>query len=190
MNGTQQYTMPPQASNAGNAQFDPQGFLGSLLGGVAGGMVGKQIGGSTGQTIGNWAGRIGGGFLPFESGPLTAPPTDFEMQGFWSVLRKIGQGVGTGVDIGKQLGIFQAGQPAVAAAPPTDFEMQGFWSVLRKIGQGVGTGLDIGKQLGIFQAGQPAADNPSSEQMIMLLQQALPAIQALAQQQQMAGRLQ
>ena len=146
MNGTQQYTMPPQASNAGNAQFDPQGFLGSLLGGVAGGMVGKQIGGSTGQTIGNWAGRIGGGFLPFESGPLTAPPTDFEMQGFWSVLRKIGQGVGTGVD--------------------------------------------IGKQLGIFQAGQPAADNPSSEQMIMLLQQALPAIQALAQQQQMAGRLQ
>jgi hypothetical protein len=59
--------------------------------------------------------------------------------------------------------------------------MQGFWSVLKKIGQGVGTGLNVGKQLGIFEAGTPSAGAASQEQLVALLQQALPALQAIAQ---------
>jgi hypothetical protein len=81
-----------------------------------------------------------------------------ELQSFWSVLKKIGQGAQTGLDIGKQLGIFSAGQPGMepaAVAPPTDMELQSFWSVLKKIGQGVQTGVNIGRQVGVFDAGQP-----------------------------------
>jgi hypothetical protein len=78
-----------------------------------------------------------------------------ELQSFWSVLRKIANGAQTGLDIGKQLGVFSAGQPGVQPAAVTDMELQSFWSVLKKIGQGAQTGLDIGKQLGIFSAGQP-----------------------------------
>jgi hypothetical protein len=76
------------------------------------------------------------------------------------VLKKIGQGVQTGVNVGHQLGIFAAGQPGMqpaAAAPPTDMELQSFWSVLKKIGQGAQTGLNIGHNLGIFSAGQPGS---------------------------------
>ena len=79
-----------------------------------------------------------------------------ELQSFWSVLKKIGQGAQTGLDIGRQLGVFNAGQPGVqpAAAQVSDIELQSFWSVLKKIGQGAQTGLDIGRQLGVFNAGQ------------------------------------
>jgi hypothetical protein len=34
-----------------------------------------------------------------------------ELQSFWSVLKKIGQGAQTGLDIGRQIGVFDAGQP-------------------------------------------------------------------------------
>jgi hypothetical protein len=34
-----------------------------------------------------------------------------ELQSFWSVLKKIGQGAQTGLNIGHNLGIFSAGQP-------------------------------------------------------------------------------
>ncbi|WP_315729391.1 hypothetical protein, partial [Bradyrhizobium sp. SZCCHNRI1005] len=85
-------------------------------------------------------------------------PSEMELQSFWSVLKKIGQGVQTGLDVGHDLGIFSAGQPGqqAAAAQPTDMELQGFWSVLKKIGQGAQTGLNIGHTLGIFSTGQPA----------------------------------
>jgi uncharacterized membrane protein (Fun14 family) len=87
-----------------------------------------------------------------------APPTDMELQSFWSVLKKIGQGAQTGLNVGHQLGIFSAGQPGVqpaAVAPPSEMELQSFWSVLKKIGQGVQTGLNVGHQLGVFNTGQP-----------------------------------
>ncbi|WP_193760446.1 hypothetical protein, partial [Bradyrhizobium yuanmingense] len=89
--------------------------------------------------------------------PAAAQVSDMELQSFWSVLKKIGQGVQTGLDVGKQLGVFSA-QPGLqpAAAQVSDIELQGFWSVLKKIGQGAQTGLDIGRQLGVFNAGQPA----------------------------------
>ncbi|PWE80458.1 hypothetical protein XF30_30285, partial [Bradyrhizobium sp. SUTN9-2] len=43
--------------------------------------------------------------------PAAAQVSDIELQGFWSVLKKIGQGAQTGLDIGRQLGVFNAGQP-------------------------------------------------------------------------------
>jgi hypothetical protein len=179
MNDTQEYPSPYNAEG----QFDPQGFLGALLGGAAGRVIGKAIGGSTGQTIGGWAGKIGGGFLPLGADPTAqAAPTDLEMQGFWNVLKKIAQGAQTGINVGKQLGVFQAGAPGGGEqAGPTDLEMQGFWNVLKKIGQGVGTGLNVGKQLGIFEAGTPSAGASQEQQLVALLQQALPALQAIAQ---------
>ena len=140
------------------SQLNPQGIFGSILGGAAGKLIGGLLGGKTGQNIGGIAGNIGGGFLPFAAGPGAAQPSDIELQGFWEVLKKIGQGVQTGVNVGHQLGIFSAGQPgmqAAAAAPPTDMELQSFWSVLKKIGQGVQTGVNIGRQVGVFDAGQP-----------------------------------
>jgi hypothetical protein len=108
------------------------------------------------------------------------------MQGFWSVVKKIGQVASKGVQAGHSLGLFQAEQPKEAT--PSDLEMQGFWSVVKKIGQVASKGVQAGHSLGLFQAGQPAAGSYSNEQMLGLLQQALPALQALAQQQQMAGR--
>ena len=151
MNGTQQ-------GIEDYSQLDPQGIFGSILGGAAGRIIGGLIGGNKGKNIGGIVGKVGGGFLPFSAGPDAAQPTDMELQSFWSVLKKIGQGVQTGVNIGHNLGIFSAGQPgmqAAAAAPPTDMELQSFWSVLKKIGQGAQTGLNIGHNLGIFSAGQP-----------------------------------
>jgi uncharacterized membrane protein (Fun14 family) len=136
------------------SQLNPQGIFGSILGGAAGRLIGGLIGGKKGQTIGGIAGKIGGGFLPFSVAPGVAQPSEMELQDFWSVLKKIGQGVQTGLNVGHDLGIFSAGQPA-AAAPPTDMELQSFWSVLKKIGQGAQTGLNIGHNLGIFSAGQP-----------------------------------
>ena len=99
---------------------DPQGFLGSLLGKVAGRLIGGAVGGSTGASIGSIAGGIGGGFLPFSAGgPQQAAGQEqlsqVELQGFLDVLRKIGRGVGTGVDIGRQLGLFAAGGPQQTA---------------------------------------------------------------------------
>jgi hypothetical protein len=41
-----------------------------------------------------------------------------ELQGFMDVLRKIGRGIGTGVDIGRQLGLFSAGVPQQASRAP------------------------------------------------------------------------
>ncbi|MGJ5175757.1 hypothetical protein ACQR1Q_10675, partial [Bradyrhizobium oligotrophicum] len=84
------------------------------------------------------------------------PPTDMELQGFWDVLKKIGKGAQTGLDIGHKLGIFNAGpQPQAAAEPPpTDMELQNFWNVLKKISKTTQTGLDIGHKLGVFNAGQ------------------------------------
>ena len=124
MNGTQ------------TQDFDLQGLIGSLLGRALGGFVGKQFGGSTGQTIGSIAGGFGGGLLPFSTGPQAqqaAQPSDLEMQGFLSVLRRIAQGVGQGVDIGRSLGLFSTGPQAQQAAQPSDLEMQGFLSVLQRL---------------------------------------------------------
>ncbi|MES2522096.1 MAG: hypothetical protein V4617_05295 [Gemmatimonadota bacterium] len=170
MNGTQQYASPVN----GGGQFDPQGFIGSLLGGIAGGVAGKAIGGSTGQSAGRWAGRAAGAFLPFDAGPTAeTPPTELEMLGFWNVMKKIGKGVGTGIAVGKTLGVFDAGTPgmqgmqsgaAPAAEAPSEIEMLGFWSVLKKIGKGVGTGVDIGKQLGVFDAGVPGMQSAQTAQ--------------------------
>ena len=86
MNGTQQDT-------ANFSQLDPQGIFGAVLGGVAGRLIGGVLGGKRGQNIGGIAGKIGGGFLPFDVGPAAvAPPSDIELQNFWNVLKKIGQG--------------------------------------------------------------------------------------------------
>ncbi|PWE80459.1 hypothetical protein XF30_30290, partial [Bradyrhizobium sp. SUTN9-2] len=124
-------------------QLDPQGIFGSILGGAAGRVIGNLLGGKKGKQIGGAIGNIGGGFLPFSAGPDmqgTVQVSDMELQGFWSVLKKIGQGVQTGVNVGKQLGVFSA-QPGLepAAAQVSDMELQSFWSVLKKIGQGVQT---------------------------------------------------
>ena len=162
MNGTQQDT-------ANFSQLDPQGIFGAVLGGVAGRLIGGVLGGKRGQNIGGIAGKIGGGFLPFDVGPAAvAPPSDIELQNFWNVLKKIGQGVQTGLNIGQQIGIFadQPGLQPAAVAPPSDIELQSFWSVLKKIGQGVQTGLNVGQRLGIFadQPGlQPAAVAPPTD---------------------------
>ncbi|MGJ5242469.1 hypothetical protein ACQR14_33000, partial [Bradyrhizobium oligotrophicum] len=126
-------------------QLELEGFLGSILGGAAGRLVGGIIGGKTGRNIGGAIGKIGGGFLPLSAGPGGEQPTDMELQGFWNVLKKIGKGVQTGLNVGHDLGIFSAGQPGMQAAveqPPTDMELQGFWNVLKKIGKGAQTGLD------------------------------------------------
>jgi hypothetical protein len=42
-----------------------------------------------------------------------APPTDMELQSFWSVLKKIGQVAQTGVNVGHKLGVF-SDQPGSA----------------------------------------------------------------------------
>ena len=108
MNGTQQGTED-------FSQLNPQGIFGSILGGAAGRLIGGVIGGKTGRSIGGVAGRIGGGFLPFAADPGAAQqPTDMELQSFWSVLKKIGQGVQTGVNVGHKLGVFSADQPGSA----------------------------------------------------------------------------
>ena len=104
MNGTQQ-------GIEDYSQLDPQGIFGPILGGVAGRIIGGLIGGNKGKNVGGIVGKVAGGFLPFSAGPDTAQPTDMELQSFWSVLKKIGQGAQTGLDIGKQLGVFNAGQP-------------------------------------------------------------------------------
>jgi hypothetical protein len=133
----------------------------------------------------------------FEAGPpgvgAQGAPSEFEMQGFWSVLKKIAQGAQTGINVGKQVGLFEAGPPGVGAqGAPSEFEMQGFWSVLKKIAQGTQTGINVGKQLGVFEAGPPGAGAQGAPgggvatqgQLVALLQQAMPALQAIAQQGQ------
>jgi len=96
-------------------QLDPQGIFGSILGGAAGRVIGNLLGGKRGKNIGGVVGNIGGGFLPFSAGPDmpqgSVQVSDMELQSFWSVLKKIGQGAQTGLDIGRQLGVFNAGQP-------------------------------------------------------------------------------
>ena len=94
MNGTQQ-------GIEDYSQLDPQGIFGSILGGAAGRLIGGLIGGKTGRNVGGIVGKVGGGFLPFSAGPDTAQPTDMELQSFWSVLKKIGQGVQTGLNVGQ-----------------------------------------------------------------------------------------
>ncbi|PDT89696.1 hypothetical protein CO669_12925 [Bradyrhizobium sp. Y36] len=104
MTGTQQ-----QYEDYG--QLDPQGIFGSILGGAAGRVIGNLLGGKKGKNIGGIVGNIGGGFLPFSAGPDTQGPaqvSEMELQSFWSVLKKIGQGVQTGVNIRHQLGVFSA----------------------------------------------------------------------------------
>ena len=138
------------------------GFLGSLLGKVAGGAVGKLVGGGTGKTIGSTAGGILGGFLPFDAGGPQMGQAQGQSQGQ------------------EQLG---------------EVELLGFWSVLRKIGRGIGTGVDIGRQAGLFDAGGPQMSQGGQQgsvdpQMAQLLQQAMPALQALAAQGQQRGYVQ
>ncbi len=105
MNGTQMFDGQQQ-------QLDMQGIIGAAIGRALGGFLGNKIGGSTGKTIGRIAGGFGGGLLPFSTGPdqFQAQPSDLEMQGFLSVLRRIAGGVGKGVDIGRNLGLFNVGQ--------------------------------------------------------------------------------
>jgi len=186
MSESQQYATQGYGGNSG--QLDLQGIFGAVFGKALGGLVGKHLGGSTGQKAGSWAGGALGTLIPFEAGPTDAPPSDLEMQGFWSVVKKIGQVASKGVQAGHNLGLFQADQPT--DAPPSDLEMQGFWNVVKKIGQVASKGVQAGHNLGLFQADQPTAGSYSNEQMLGLLQQALPALQALTQQQQMAGRSQ
>ena len=76
------------------------------------------------------------------------------MQGFLSVLKKIGKGVQTGINVaqkgvqvGKQLGLLEAGIAAAAEEEPTELEMQGFLSVLKKIGKGVQTGINVAQKV-------------------------------------------
>ena len=150
---------------------DPQGFLGSLLGRFAGRALGKLVGGSTGQTIGGLAGSIGGGLLPLSAGPgqqggSSEQIDEVELLGFWSTLQKIARGVGKGVDVGRDLGLFQAGGPQMGQQGTeqlSELELQSFWSVLRKIGRGVGTGVDIGRGLGLFGAGGPQMGQQGSQ---------------------------
>ncbi|MGJ4906294.1 hypothetical protein ACQR0V_32320, partial [Bradyrhizobium sp. HKCCYLS2058] len=124
-----------QQSTEDYGQLNPEGIFGSVLGRFAGQAIGRLIGGKTGRDFGGAIGGIAGGFAPFSAGPGTEQPSEMELQGFWSVLKKIGQGVQTGLNVGHNLGIFSAGpQAAPAAAQPTDMELQGFWSVLKKIG--------------------------------------------------------
>ncbi len=160
----------------GNAQLDPQGFFGSLLGKAAGGIIGKHFGGNTGRTVGSIAGGIAGGFLPFDAGApqmqsqAAEPVSELEMQGFWNTFRKIGRAVGTGVQIGQQLGVFDTGGPQMhqpAAEPVSEIELQSFWNVWNKmgnlaknvgqvasgLGQAAGGIHDAGKTLGLYQAG-------------------------------------
>lgn len=164
--GGQQQFGPQQA---GSPELELQGIFGRLIGGALGGMIGKHFGGGTGQTIGNVAGGIAGSFLPLQAGPTAGggqqsgveAPTDLELQSFMSVFRKVTQTVKTGIGIGHNLGLFQAGPGG--AEPISDLEMQGFGSFLRKVGHIAGKVLDTGTQvvnaghnLGLFQAG-PAA---------------------------------
>ncbi len=173
MNNTQQQGSGLAGQGNVGPQLDPQGLLGSLLGGALGGFVGNRIGGSTGQTVGGWAGRVLGGLLPLEAGPQLAQapqpvqgPSQLELQSFWDVIGKIAGGVQTGLNIGHQFGLFQAGPPA-ADAQPSQLEMQGFFDVIRKVVGGVQTGLNVAHQLGIFSAdpttGRPAARPEISE---------------------------
>ena len=81
-------------------------------------------------------GGIGGSLVPFSAGPdISQQPTDLEMQSFLSVLKRIAQGVGKGVDAGRQLGLLSDDPmqaAAAAAGQPSDLEMQGFLSVLKE----------------------------------------------------------
>ena len=138
--------------------------------------MGKKVAGSTGQTVGKWVGTAAGALLPFEAGPETEAPTELEMQGFLSVLKKIGKGVQTGINVaqkgvqvGKQLGLLEAGI-AAAEEEPTELEMQSFLSVLKKIGKGAQTGINVaqkgvqvGKQLGLLEAGIAGAEEEPTE---------------------------
>ena len=161
MSGIEQQTSANAGNGSSGQQLDPQGLLGSLLGGVAGGFVGKHIGGSTGQTIGGWAGRALGALLPFDAGPSVAQPaqapaaaqgpSQVELQNFWSVIGKIASGVQTGLNFGHQVGLFQA-DPTGADEQPSQLEMQGFFDVIRKVAGGLQTGLDAAHKLGIFSA--------------------------------------
>ena len=179
--------MSGSQNHDGAADFDMQGFIGALVGRALGGFVGNRLGGSTGRIIGRAAGSFGGGLLPFSAGPtqqaqaqsMQDQPSDLEMQGFLSVLRRIGRGVSKGVDIGHSLGLFEAGpgqqgqgQSQATQEQPSDLEMQGFLSVLRRIGRGVSKGVDIGHSLGLFEAGpgqqgqsQATQDQPSDLEM-------------------------
>ena len=103
MNGTQQ-------ASEDFSQLNPQTIFGSILGKTAGSLIGSLFG-KTGQNVGGIVGSVGGAFLPFSAGPGVAQPSDMELQNFWSVLKKIGQGAQTGLNIGHNLGIFSAGQP-------------------------------------------------------------------------------
>jgi diadenosine tetraphosphate (Ap4A) HIT family hydrolase len=179
----------------GDPQLELQGIFGKLIGSALGGMAGKHFGGKTGQTIGKIAGGAIGAFAPFDAGPAMAgapthaaeAPTDLEMQGFWSVVRKIGGVAGKAVDTGRNLGLFQADASAPQASEqPTELEMQGFWEVVRKVGKVAGKAVDTGRNLGLFQA-QPAQGSDGIAQALATVQQAMPAIQQLAaalQQQQ------
>jgi hypothetical protein len=170
---------------------DPQGLLGSLLGKVVGGAVGRLAGGSTGSTIGSTIGGIGGGFLPFDQGvgpqmgqggqqqmgqSQAEQINEVELQSFLSVLRKIGQGVGTGFDIARQFGVLSTGGPQMGqggqqqmgqgqAEQINEVELQSFLSVLRKIGRGVGTGFDIARQFGVLSTGGPQMGQGGQQQM-------------------------
>ena len=78
----------------GQQQLDMQGFIGGLIGRTLGGFLGNKIGGSTGRTIGGIGGGALGALLPFSTGPdqmaaAGGQPTDIEMQGFFSTLRRL-----------------------------------------------------------------------------------------------------
>jgi hypothetical protein len=119
------------------------------------------------------------------------------MQGFWDTFQKIAKTVGTGVDIGRNLGLFQA-SPSSPSATVSEVELQNFWSVFKKIGDiagGVGKvassvggvigGIqDVGKNLGVLQAGVPQQSDLTPESAMAILQQVAPVLQTVIQQQQ------
>jgi hypothetical protein len=110
-------------------------------------------------------------------------PNQLELQGFWSIVKKIAKTATTVAGVAASVGLLSTSPQATAAqVQPSELELQGFWSVVKKIGQGVQYGYNIGQQLGIFSV-QPmsaAGEPPRTVQ----LAQALPTLQALIAQQQ------
>ncbi|MEH3148554.1 MAG: hypothetical protein PGN34_25265 [Methylobacterium frigidaeris] len=167
----------PGAGEQSLSQVELQGFW-DVLRKVAGGV-------RTGLNVGHRVGLFEAG----QPGAGEQSLSQVELQGFWDVLRKVAGGVRTGLNVGHRVGLFEAGQPGAGEQSLSQVELQGFWDVLRKVAGGVRTGLDIGHRVGLFEAGQGSGpqsamqgDMPPPEQIQALLQQALPALQAMAQQ--------
>src|SRR5690606_19351834 len=109
-------------------------------------------------------------------------PNDFELQGFWSIVKKIARTATSVIGAASSVGLLASGPSAQAAAAqlqPTELELQGFWDVIKKIGKGVQYGLNVGQQIGIFSVSPQViygeVQVPRSKQLAV----ALPTLAAL-----------